>query len=278
MKEDKYKSKYEFGYELDDNNLIVRLKNLNTVEPTIVRTDDISKWCNNKKNLEISDAVMFAIHSLVARELAVNPSEAKLQNRNFYTVIYKYKGIYYCKIDSFDNAEDINKEVSNICRKLSISLKDIEVRKLETTKEVADKYMDKTTSVIYKGLTLSAVYKGFLKKYLYVSFFDKEEIAYNKLHRSYEQKKYCFTFYNYLSCSDETGFVVASDMHQAKQLAVLFMRFRCGDKYDADDISCIYELNDSYFYSLGDIKAKYEALGKQFEMPEIIEEEDEYDD
>lgn len=278
MIEDKMQSKYDFEYELDDNNLIIRLRNLNTVEPTIVRTDDVSKWCNNKKNLEISDAIMFAIHSLVARELAVNPSEAKLENKSFYTVIYKYKGVYYCKIDSFNSTYDINKEVNRICRRLSISLKDIEIRKLETTKEVADKYMDKTTSTIYKGLTLSAVYKGFLKKYLYVSFFDKEEIAYNKIHRSYEQKKYCFTFYNYLSCSDETGFIIASDMHQAKQLAVLYMRFRCGEKYDVDNISCIDELNDGYFYSLGDIKAKYESLGRQFKMPEIIEEEDEYDD
>lgn len=56
------------------------------------------------------------------------------------------------------------------------------------------------------------------------------------------------------------------------------MRLRCGNSYNVNDISSIEELNDSYFYSLGDIKAKYERLGKEFALPEIIEEEDEEDD
>jgi len=261
-------TKYEFNYELDDNNLIVRLKNLDKVEPTIVRTDDITKWSTNKDVEEI-DAVMFAIHSLMSRIVYAEPSAAKFETKKFYTVIYKLKSIYHCNYKYFNSIADISAEVEDICSKLNISLKDIEIRQIEnTTEEIMNKYITKN---------ISATYKGFIKKHLYFTCFDRM-IDIGQYDRYAEQKKYCFTYYNYIACEDQMEFILANNLHQAKQLAVLYMRLRCGNSYNVNNISSIEELNDSYFYSLGDIKAKYDSLGKEFIMPEIIEDEEDEDD
>lgn len=156
--------KYEFNYELDDNNLIIRLKDVNKPEPTIVRTDNIAKWSTNKSIEEI-DAIMFAIHSLMSRLVYAEPSAAKLEFKKFYTVVYKFKSIYHCSFKFFNSRADISKEVEDICSKLNISLKDIEIRQIEnTTEEVVNKYINKS---------ISAVYKGFFKKYLYFTCIDK---------------------------------------------------------------------------------------------------------
>lgn len=261
-------NKYEFNYELDDNNLIVRLKDVDKPGPTIVRTDNTTKWSTNK-TIERTDAIMFALHSLMSRLVYTEPPAVKLEFKKFYTVIYKFKSIYHCSFKFFNSRADISKEVEDICSKLNISLKDIEIRQIENTAEEAiNKYINKS---IY------AVYKGFFKKHLYFTCIDKS-IDIGRYNQYPSQKKYCFTYYNYIACEDQMEFILANDLHQAKQLAVLYMRLRCGNSYNVNNISSIEELDDSYFYSLGDIKAKYESLGKQFEMPDIIEGEDEYDD
>lgn len=253
-------TKYEFNYDLNGSDLSIRLKNADKPEPTICRTDDISKW-SNYKNIDITDALMFAIHVLMSRLVYVEPSGAKLEKKEFYTVVYKYKGTFCCKFTSYSSKKEMGNEIDDVCNRLNISLKDIEIRLVENTNEEA---VSK-----YNSLAIFASYKGFLKKYLHFYIHRNDCDKWEYMQDRSIQQKYYFTFYNYIAQEQQMGFVIASSMYQAKQLAVLYMRFYCGENYNEDNIDNIDKLDDSYFYSLGDIKAKYERCGKEFVMPDI---------
>ena len=259
-------TKYEFNYNLDGNDLSIRLKNMDKPEPTICRTDDISKW-SNYKNIDTADALMFAIHVLMSRLVYVEPSGAKLDPKEFYTVVYRFKGAFCCKFANFSSKKEIGDTVDDICNKLNLSLKDIEIRLIENTNEEA---VNK-----YKNSAIYASYKGFLKKYLHFCVYQNDYDKWRYMSSSSIQEKYYFTFYNYIAQEQQMGFVIASSMYQAKQLAILYMRFYCGKDYNEDNIDNINRLDDSYFYSLGDIKAKYERRGKEFIMPDIAYTEEE---
>lgn len=87
-------------------------------------------------------------------------------------------------------------------------------------------------------------------------------------------KKYYFNWYNYIAQQDQVDFVMAENITQAKQMAVLIMQFFAGNRYTVNDINSIDELTDSYFYTMNDIKERYEKRGKEFKLPEIKEDED----
>jgi hypothetical protein len=88
------------------------------------------------------------------------------------------------------------------------------------------------------------------------------------------KKKYYFTWYNYIAQSEQTNFILAENETEAKQIAVLTMKFFAGDKYTIDNIDTIGELNDNYFYTIKDIEEKYKICNKEFILPEIKEEDE----
>lgn len=87
-------------------------------------------------------------------------------------------------------------------------------------------------------------------------------------------KKYYFTWYNHIAQSEQTDFVLAENITQAKQMAVLIMKFFGGNRYSIDDIEVIDELDDDYFYTMDELKQRYERCNKEFILPEIEEDED----
>ena len=87
-------------------------------------------------------------------------------------------------------------------------------------------------------------------------------------------KKYYFNWYNYIAQQDQVDFVMAENLTEAKQMAVLIMQFFAGSRYTINDINSIDELTDSYFYTMDDIKERYEKSGKEFILPEIKDEDE----
>lgn len=91
-------------------------------------------------------------------------------------------------------------------------------------------------------------------------------------------KRYYFTWYNYISQQEQTDFVLAENKKQAKQIAVLIMQFFAGNRRTVEDIDTIDEVKDAYYYTMDELKERYEKFGKEFILPEIELDEDEEDD
>lgn len=91
-------------------------------------------------------------------------------------------------------------------------------------------------------------------------------------------KRYYFTWYNYISQQEQTDFVLAENKKQAKQMAVLIMQFFAGNRRTVEDIDTIDEVKDAYYYTMDELKERYEKFGKEFILPEIELDEDEEDD
>lgn len=87
-------------------------------------------------------------------------------------------------------------------------------------------------------------------------------------------KKYYFNWYNYVAQQDQVDFVLAENETQAKQMAVLIMQFFAGSRYTESDINNIDELSDNYFYTMEELKERYEKRGKEFILPKIKEEDE----
>ena len=89
-------------------------------------------------------------------------------------------------------------------------------------------------------------------------------------------KRYYFSWYNYVAQSQVTDFIIAENITEAKQIAVLIMQFYGGSRYSVEDIDHIDELEDKYFYKMETIKDMYDKTNKKFKLPEIkIDEDDE---
>ena len=87
-------------------------------------------------------------------------------------------------------------------------------------------------------------------------------------------KKYYFTWYNYVTQTNQTDFVLAKDEKEAKQMAVLIMQLFGGSFYKEKHIDILDEVNDNYYYTMDKIKEKYEKWGKEFIPPEIKDDEE----
>ena len=70
-------------------------------------------------------------------------------------------------------------------------------------------------------------------------------------------KRYCASFYNYLSQGQQTIFILAENEIQAKETAILYMLNYCGDDYTGDDIDSLIEMDDNYFVTYDQQKARY---------------------
>lgn len=90
-------------------------------------------------------------------------------------------------------------------------------------------------------------------------------------------KKYYFTWYNRIAQETQTDFVEAENEMDAKQVAVLIMKFFGGDVYGQYDIETLNEYTERYFYTFNDIITKYRRCGKTVEIP-VIREDDENED
>ena len=91
-------------------------------------------------------------------------------------------------------------------------------------------------------------------------------------------KKYYFSWYNYVAQSQSTDFIIAENITEAKQIAVLIMQFYGGSRYSVEDIDCIDELKDVFFYKMETMKDKYDKTNRNFKLPEIKIDEDEEDE
>lgn len=87
-------------------------------------------------------------------------------------------------------------------------------------------------------------------------------------------KKYVFTWYNHRHRCQETEFIMAEDLAQAKLIAVLIMQLWCGRRYTVNDIDSIDELKDYHFCTIDKIKKIYANRNMKLTIPEIKELED----
>ena len=91
-------------------------------------------------------------------------------------------------------------------------------------------------------------------------------------------KRYYFTWYNHIAQQDQTDFVIAENETQARQMAILIMRLFAGSMYDEDAIETLNEMSDGYYYTMDELKKRYEKCGKEFILPEIKDYEDDEDE
>lgn len=87
-------------------------------------------------------------------------------------------------------------------------------------------------------------------------------------------KRYYFTWYNYIAQEEQTDFVLANSETEAKQIAVLIMKYFAGNSYDQDSIENFGEVSDDYYYTMDEMKRRYAKSNKEFVLPEIKEEEE----
>lgn len=84
-------------------------------------------------------------------------------------------------------------------------------------------------------------------------------------------KKYYFSWYNHIAQQYQTDFILAENITQAAQIAVMIMKISAGDMYSEDHIECLDEINDDYFYNIDYMKERYKKCNKEFILPEIEE-------
>ena len=74
-------------------------------------------------------------------------------------------------------------------------------------------------------------------------------------------KKYYFMWYNCILGKERINFISAKNKAEAKQIAILIMKFIVGDYYKNKDLHELKEINDNDIFTTMDmIKEKYEML------------------
>jgi len=96
--------------------------------------------------------------------------------------------------------------------------------------------------------------------------------------RGSNMNNYCFSWYNPIAQAEQVDFIHAKDMHEAKQIAVMVMRFFGGKKFEQDDIDSIIEVDERYYYTLDNIINRYKRAGKEVEIPIITDDEEDDED
>ena len=82
-------------------------------------------------------------------------------------------------------------------------------------------------------------------------------------------KKYYFTWFNNITQKYHTNFISAIDETEAKQIAVLIMRFVCGKAYTVYSIIEMEEVTDALFRDMDYVKNLYHEFGYEFDLPDI---------